>query len=156
MGQEEEAEKNTDAKPVCPGIELEIYMREGISRNTSPVMVDLLFKNITSKPHKLCIYKFYDALVKLNLYNAEGKKIEFDPKLVQARKLTDDDWFEIPPKRVYKRTFSLTRRVVEATAQRLEPGNYSIKAVYEGCNKFDPELPEINIESNLLYFMVTD
>lgn len=139
-----------------PDITLELYMRDGICRSRSSIMMDLLFTNVSIKPKKLCVYMFYDSLIKLDLKDSRGEKVQFEPKLLKAGDLTDKDWVVIPPKRTYKRTFSLTRKVINATGHRLEEGNYSIKAIYDGCSKFDPDISDESIESNLLYFLITD
>ncbi|MEW5822674.1 MAG: hypothetical protein AB1782_20945 [Cyanobacteriota bacterium] len=149
-----------DEKPSEPTkkseLSLDLHIRDGICRNTSPVMIDLIFKNSSIQPQKLCIYNFYESLIKLDIRSSSGKKLEFNPKLVKADKITEDDWVIIPPGRAYKRTFSLTRRVIDATGYRIAPDNYSVKAFYEGCAKFDPAIPDQKIESNWLYLLITD
>lgn len=139
-------------------IKLEISVRDGISRNNSPIMIDLLFKNPSYQPQKLCTYKFYDALLKLDIKDGQGKKVNFNPKLLQLQpeKISDKDWVNIPQGRVYKKSFSLTRKIIDATGYKLKPGNYSIKATYEGCSKFDPNISPTIMQSNLLYILVTD
>jgi hypothetical protein len=157
MNGEPQPEEKEEAMAVKkPDIALDIYMRDGICRNKTPIMMDLIFKNTSNKPQKICTYKFYDSLLKLQLYNAKQEQIEFEPTLIQAGELSEEDWVVIPPKRMYKRSFSLTRKIVASTGHRLEPGSYKIKAIYEGCNKFDPSLPPFAIESNQLYFMVIE
>lgn len=137
-------------------IKFEIRTRDGICRNRSPIMIDLLFKNDSNKPQKLCVYKFYDSLLKMEIKDSKGKKLDFNPQVVTAGTVTEKDWIEIPGGRTYKRTFSLSRKVIDTIGSKLNPDNYIIRAVYEGCSKFDSSLPEEKMESNLIFLMVTE
>lgn len=161
FAQESKQDTPLDKQPVPKPdseIKLEISIRDGICRNSAPIMIDLLFKNDSYQPQKLCTYKFYDALLKLDIKDGQGKKVNFNPKLLQLQpeKISDKDWINIPQGRVYKKSFSLTRKVIDATGYKLKQGNYSIRATYEGCSKFDPNISPTTIQSNLLYILVTD
>ena len=150
-----ETEKEAESKPKTE-LNLNLNIRDGICRVSSPIMLDVVFENRSMQPQKLCTYNFYESLLKVIVFDAKGDKVQFNPKLITAGKVSKDDWVEIPPGRAYKRTFSLNRKVIDATGYRLGPGNYRVKVAYEGCSKFDATLPSIKIESNLLYLLVTE
>lgn len=140
----------------APQLKLDLSIRDGICRNSSPIMMDLLFRNDSNQTQKLCVYMFYDSLLKLELKNSAGKEVDFQPKLIKAGTISKDDWVEILPGRVYKKSFSLARKVIDSTGYKLKPDNYTVRAIYEGCSKFDSTLPDLKIESNRLYLMVTE
>jgi len=119
-------------------------------------MTDIILENISVNPQKICIYKFYDSLIKLDVRNSKGEKVEFIPKLVKADNLSSDDWVIVGPRRSFKRSFSLSQKIIDSTGRRLSPGHYSIRVIYDGCSKFDPDLPEVMLESSWFYLMVTD
>lgn len=146
-----EKETKTDSS-----LKLKLDLKDTVCRSRSPIMIDIIFENISVNPQKVCTYKFYDSLIKLDIRNSKGEKIEFAPKLVQADKLTANDWVTVAPGRSFKRSFSLSQKIMDSTGRRLAPGHYSIKIVYEGCSKFDPDLPEVMLESSWFYLMVTD
>ena len=135
---------------------LKLETKDTICRSRSPIMIDIIFENISVNTQKVCTYKFYDSLIKLDVRNSRGEKIEFTPKLVKAGKLRSDDWVIVGPRRSFKKNFSLSQKIIDSTGRRLPPGHYSIKVIYDGCSKFDPDLPEMMLESSWFYLMVTD
>lgn len=149
-------QEDTISEQVAPQIDIQISFKDGICRSKSTMMMNVLFVNKSNKPEKICVYKFYDSLLKLDIVDSFGEKINFKPKLVKAKKLSEDDWIIIPPRKTYKKSFSLNRVLYEETGQMIQPGNYIIKATYNGCSKFDPSIPDIKIDSNSLYLMVTE
>lgn len=154
---EEKVEKKKDSfKSIEVPFKLSLNVKDGIFRNISPIMVDISFKNESNKPKKLCKYKFYESLVKLDMRDCRDEKVKFSPKLVKAGKIKKKDWATILPGRTFKRSFSLTRKYIDAMGHRIKPGNYKIRVLYEGCSKFDPDLTEEHLESNWLYLMITD
>ncbi|MGD9579822.1 MAG: hypothetical protein AB7V50_00475 [Vampirovibrionia bacterium] len=159
QAEDEKKEETTEVKTeikVENHLKLNLKIDSGVCRSRSPIMAQLTFDNLSVKPQKLCTYKFYDSLIKLDIRNSKGEKVEFQPKLIQASKITSKDWVNISSGRFYKTQFSLSKMIVDATGRRLAPGNYSIRVIYDGCSKFAPELPEVKLESNLFYLMVID
>lgn len=157
-GQTEEKpeEKNEPVAPPKTSLKLNLDVKDGIFRNKSPIMLDINFTNESNKPEKICTYKLYESLIKIDIRDCKNKSIDFSPKLLKAGKITKNDWVTILPGRVFKTSFSLTRKMIEATGYRMAPGNYKMKVIYEGCFKFDPSLPEEKLESNWLYLIITD
>lgn len=137
-------------------LKFEISIKDSICRKNSPIMITLTFKNETEEPKKFCTYMFYDSLLKLDIKNDRGKKINFSPKLLQADKITSKDLINILPGRTFKKTFSLNRKFIETTSTKIKPGHYTIKIIYDGCSKFDPSLPNDHLESNILHLLVTE
>lgn len=137
-------------------LKFEISMKDSICRKTSPIMITLTFKNEAEEPKKFCTYMFYDSLLKLDIKNDRGKKINFSPKLLQADKITDKDLINILPGRIFKKTFSLNRKFIETIGTKIKPGHYTIKIIYDGCSKFDPNLPNDHLESNILHLLITE
>lgn len=137
-------------------LKMELYSRQGIYNSRNPLMLEIYFNNQTNQIQKLCTYKFEESLLKLDIRDTKGKKIEFPPYLVKSESISDKDWVDIFPGRKYKRALSLSRKILELTGSRLAPGNYKIKAIYEGCSKFDSKLPTVNMESNRIYLMITE
>lgn len=150
------AQETVPVDPPKPQMSIKIDMKDGICRSSSPIMLDVFFVNDSTRPEKFCVYNLYDSLLKLDIVDSFGKSIKFNPNLIQAGRLSNQDWVLIPPKRAARRSFSLNRKVYKETGQKLQPGNYLLKVTYTGCSKFDPYLPEMNLKSNSLHFMVTE
>ena len=141
-----------------PKTELKMLLnsRQGIYRSINPIMIEITFENRSSQLQKLCTYKFEESLLKLDIRDPKGKKLDFSPSLVKSEMIKDSDWVEIKPGSKYKKILSLSRKVIDLTGYRLVPGNYKIKAMYDGCSKFDARIPAVKMDSNVLYLMITD
>ena len=139
-----------------PSFKFEISMKDCINRSKSPIMITLSFKNESEEPKKFCTYMFYESLLKLDIRDNKGKKINFTPKLLQAGSISDKDLITILPGRVFKKSFSLNKKFIETTKSKIKPGNYIIKIIYDGCSKFDPNLPNDHLESNVVHLLVTE
>ena len=150
------AQEDKQEPPKTPAIKLMLSSKEGIYRNNNPIMLSLVFRNTSTETYKLCLYKFDEGLINFDIKSGANKKIDFEPKLIQADKIKPKDWVEIPPRRSYRKMISLTRQIIELIGVPLDTGNYSIKAVYDSCNKFDSSIPEEKFESNSINIMVIE
>lgn len=135
---------------------LEISSQEGICRAKTPLMLTLKFYNTSNKPQKLCTYRMNELLVKLNVKNAKGEILEMSPKTSQIGEISEKDWITINPNNFYKSYYSIARTYFALNKKPLPPGNYTVKATYEGCSKFDPSQSPTKIDSNALYLMVIE
>lgn len=151
-----DTKNNASNAPQKVDLKMELNSREGIYNIKNPIMLEIAFVNNTNLTQKLCTYKFEESLLKLDVRNIKGKKIEFATSLIKSESISDINWIAIQPGRKYKRIMSLSRKILELTGKRISPGHYKIKATYEGCSKFDNRLPSVNIESNSIYLMITE